>query len=89
MFIVNHRNPPPPPPKQHLNKNNMKNLTPVELLVNQLPLDVRASMVGSIEQLKALEKEHLIYAYNFQKERPSVNLTAEQYYYETFKQQEQ
>ena len=36
-----------------------------------------------------LEKEHLIYAYNFQKERPSVNLTAEQYYYETFKQQEQ
>jgi hypothetical protein len=40
------------------------------------------------EQAKEMEKEHLIYAYNFQKERPSVNLTSEQYYYETFKQQE-
>lgn len=84
MFTIRHRNPPPPPIKKQLNQNNMKILTPVEWFVSELR-NGKELNDNLINKAIELEKEHFIYAYNFQKKRPSVNLTAEQYYYETFK----
>jgi len=67
-----------------------KQLTAVEWLVEQLPLIQQEGLRYVIEQAKQMEKEQIIDAY-YQGDADSDNIhvDAEQYYNETFKQQEQ
>jgi hypothetical protein len=63
--------------------------TAVEWLVEQLPMRIKNSMMGEIEQAKEMEKEQIIEAWNIRAKIDGVltwtdNRTAEEYYNRTF-----
>jgi hypothetical protein len=63
--------------------------TAVEFLVNQLPIGVKSAILDKIEQAKEMEKEqHKVTAQDFYYGSHSFK-DFEQYYNQTFKQQEQ
>jgi hypothetical protein len=57
--------------------------TAVEWLVEQLPMRIKNSMMGEIEQAKKMEKEQIIDAYRYGNQS-DVYFKPEQYYKETF-----
>jgi len=78
----------------NLKNNNMKSVTAVEWLVEQLPLIQQEGLRDVIEQAKAMEKEQIIYAnYNGQSigkklidiDVHQMKTKAEHYYNEQFK----
>ena len=67
----------------------MKQLA-VEWLVKQLPLGIKGAILDKIEQAKEMEKEHIIESYKAAVwDLGCKSAFAEQYYNETFNQQEQ
>ena len=61
-------------------------MTAVEWLVEQLPMRIKNSMMGEIEQAKAMEKEQIINAASDHcyPTCESARIDAEQYFNETF-----
>jgi len=59
--------------------------TAVEWFVKQLPMGVKNSMMGEIEQAKEMEKEQIVTAW-MAIDNELQRIAAEQYYNETFKQ---